>query len=568
MVRPGIPSHRNPLPPEFTACGRCSPPKSDLPTLIVSGLELDDPGEIPSIKTELTNSSMMGTRMAAFEHDYQRLLTIFRELTLLESCGHLLNWDEQTCMPAGGSAVRADQCALMAGLAHERATSAELGELLGSLAADATAWQGDTVIAANLREARRRYQHATRLPRRLVEALSQTATLAQPAWNEARKAADFARFQPWLEQMVALKREQAAAIGAPSGQLYDALLDEFEPQATTAELTAAFAPLRKELVTLVQELKESGRSPRVEILERHYPREAQQQFAFEAARRIGFDFHRGRIDQSAHPFCSGIGPGDCRLTTRYDEHHFPGAFFGVLHEAGHGIYDQGLPPENFGTPIGDATSLGMHESQSRMWENLVGRSAAFWDCFYTAAQQAFPGALGDVVQADFHAAINDVRPSLIRVEADEVTYNLHVLLRFELEQALIAGDLSVADLPAAWNDRCHEFLGLTPRTAAEGCLQDIHWSGGLFGYFPTYTLGNIYAAQLFEAALVQVGDLPAMFARGEFEPLKRWLNQQIHQHGRRYLAKDLVTRITGQPPSHAALVRYLRGKYRPLYGLA
>ncbi len=300
---------------------------------------------------------------------------------------------------------------------------------------------------------------------------------------------------------------------------------------------------------------------------RRYPKEAQASFARSAATAIGFRFEEGRLDESAHPFCSGIGPGDCRLTTRYDERHFPGAFFGVLHEAGHGIYEQGLDRSAFGTPIGDAASLGVHESQSRMWENFVGRSRAFWSHFYPPAQSTFPEALNGVGCDDFYAAVNDVRPSFIRVEADEVTYNLHIMIRFELEQRLIAGELLPADVPAAWNSVYTESLGITPPNDAQGCLQDIHWSHGLLGYFPTYALGNMYAAQLFEAARRSLGDLDALFAKGEFTPLREWLNSNVHKYGRQFVPSRLVERITGTPLSHRPLVAHLKAKFEPIYGL-
>ncbi len=383
----------------------------------------------------------------------------------------------------------------------------------------------------------------------------------------ARKDADFAKFLPWLEKLIALKREEAAAIGSPTGVAYDALLDDYEPGMTAAEIAAVFAPLREALVPLVAAIQAAGRKPRTEIVERHYPVTAQQVFVEAAARRIGFDFEQGRIDRSAHPFCSGFGPGDCRLTTRYHDHHFNSAFFGVLHEAGHGIYDQGLRTDAFGLACGQACSLGIHESQSRMWENFVGRGLDFWTYFYPSAQQAYPVALGEVSLADFHFAINDVRPSLIRVEADEVTYNLHIMLRFELEQQLMAGSLEAADVPTAWNETFQRYFGMTPPDDAKGCLQDIHWAAGLMGYFPTYALGNMYAAQFFATAEREIGPLGPQFAQGEFQPLKDWLNAKIHRHGKRYPANRLVEVVTGAPLSHVPLMKHLTEKFTALYEL-
>jgi carboxypeptidase Taq len=505
--------------------------------------------------------------MSATPASYDELTRRLREAELLGSCGTVLSWDEQTYLPPGGAEHRANQLGLLAGLAHERKTDPRIGELLGELEAARDLGEPDGDVAANVREARRAYNRVTKLPKRLVEELSRTTSLAQQAWVGAKKDSDFPQFLPWLEKVIALKREEAQAIGYGNGVPYDALLDDYEPGMTSAEVAAVFQPLRDQLVKLVAAIAQSSRKPNLEIVERFYPKTAQRVFAEAAAKRIGFSFETGRLDESAHPFCSGFGPGDCRLTTRFHDHHFNSAFFGVLHEAGHGIYEQGLQTDAFGLPIGQACSLGIHESQSRMWENFVGRSRPFWEYFYRFAQQAFPTALAGVPLDDFHFAINDVRPSFIRVEADEVTYNLHIMLRFELEQRLLTGDLKPADVPGAWNETVEKFLGIRPSKDAEGCLQDIHWSGGLVGYFPTYALGNMYAAQFFETAQEQLGSLDAMFREGEFQPLRNWLNEKIHRHGKRYPANRLVQVVTGRPLSAAPLVKHLQFKFGALYSL-
>lgn len=504
--------------------------------------------------------------MASTEALYTELIDLVRKSSLLGSCLSVLSWDEQTNLPPGGAEHRANQLSLLAGLTHERATVPRVGELLAELESADVGPDGSDE-AVNIREIRRSYDRATKLPQRLVEELSHTETLAQQVWVRARKQSDFSQFEPWLVKVLNLKREEADAIGYGDGQPYDALLDSYEPGATTADIQAAFAPLRDELVTLVAAIRDSGRSPDTSIITRSYPVDAQRAFGIQAATAIGFNFDAGRLDVAAHPFCSGFGPGDCRLTTRYDEHHFPGAFFGTLHEAGHGMYEQGLNRDAFGTPMGDTVSLGIHESQSRMWENFVGRSRAFWDHFMPQAQASFPEALGDVTVDTFHWAVNDVRPSLIRVEADEVTYNLHIMLRFELEQAMLNGDLKPADVPAVWNETFVRFFGITPPNDADGCMQDIHWSAGLFGYFPTYALGNMYAAQFFETADRELGGLHDQFARGEFSPLLGWLNEKIHQPGKRYRAQDLVRHVTGEPLTHAPLMRHLHARFDVLYGL-
>lgn len=497
---------------------------------------------------------------------YDELLDRLRRTTILGSCSGVLEWDEQVNLPPGGAEHRADQVGLLAGLTHEQSTAPRIGELLGELEKCGELGPPDEPRAVNVREARRTYDRATKLPRRLVEELSRVTTLAQQAWVDARKQNDFPKFLPWLEQVISLRREQAEVIGYGDGVPYDALLDEYEPGATAAEISAAFTPLREALVPLVAAIAECE-GPDESLVKRFYPQAAQRELGMQAAAMIGFDFQEGRLDIAAHPFCSGFGPGDCRLTTRYDEHHFPGAFFGTLHEAGHGIYEQGLNRAAYGTPMGETASLGIHESQSRMWENFVGRSRSFWEHFYGPAQQAFPEALTGVSIDQFHAAVNDVRPSLIRVEADEVTYNLHIMLRFELELQLSTGELPPADLPGVWNEMFHSYFGIMPPSDALGCLQDIHWSAGLFGYFPTYALGNMYAAQFFEAAGDALGDLHEMFARGEFAPLKQWLNEQIHQRGKQFRANRLVEVVTGRPLSHEPLMAHLHGKYNALYGL-
>jgi carboxypeptidase Taq len=364
---------------------------------------------------------------------------------------------------------------------------------------------------------------------------------------------------------VDLSRQEAEALGYTT-EPYDALLDGYEVGETAAGLESLFGTLRQFLVKLLDPIRGSSLSPDETVLHRLYPRALQEQFGREAVAQIGYDFAAGRLDPTAHPFSTGLGPGDVRITTRYDEHFFNSAFFGTLHEAGHALYNQGLPPEHWGTPRGQDVSLGIHESQSRMWENLVGRSLGFWRNFFPRAQELFP-ALGDVALEDFHFAVNRVAPSLIRVEADEVTYNLHIIFRFELERRLINGGLEVRDLPEAWNAKIQEYLGLAPPDNRDGVMQDVHWSAGYFGYFPTYTLGNIYAAQFYAKANEEVGGLEERFARGEFAPFLQWLRDKIHSQGLRYRPRDLVRRVTGEERDSRFLQDYLAGKFKDLYGL-
>jgi carboxypeptidase Taq len=506
---------------------------------------------------------MSNTHQAAYEN----LCAHARETALLASTQSLLGWDERTKLPPAGGEYRAQQMSYLAGVIHKKQTAPEVGEWLNELASSPLAADPRSETGADIVNLKRDYDRKTKLPQVLVEELAKLSVLGQQLWVEARKANDFPRFRPLLERMVELKRQEAAAVGYEK-EPYDALLDEYEPGAKTTDVARALAGLREQLVPLVAEIAASSRRPNLDALKGRYPIPLQEKFGRQATSAIGFDFQRGRLDVTDHPFCGGAGPNDVRLTTRYDENYLPGSFFSTLHEAGHGIYEQGLPGDRYGLPTGEAVSLGIHESQSRMWENFVGRSRAFWEHFFPQAQATFPDTLNNVSLDDFYFANNDVRPTLIRTESDEVTYNLHILIRFELELALVNDQLKVTDLPAAWNAKYQEYLGIVPPNDSDGVLQDVHWSGGAIGYFSTYSLGNLYAAQLFEAAARDLGDLHDMFRRGEFLPLRDWLRAHIHTHGRRYPAAELARRVTGQPLSHDALMRHLRGKFGPLYGLA
>ena len=497
---------------------------------------------------------------------YRQLCQHVRETALLASLEELAGWDERTYLPTAASAFRADQMTILAGMVHRRRTAPQLGEWLEILADSDLAADPHSDTGTTIRKLRRDYQKRTRLPATLVEQLAHATALGQHAWLQARQSDQYAVFQPHLESIVRLKREEADAIGTTTCR-YDALLDDYEPDATTAGVDGVLTALRRELVPMVAEAADSRRQPDPSVLRRDFPVATQADFATAAARQIGFNFARGRLDITHHPFCASLGPHDCRITTRYDAHFFPGAFFGVLHEAGHGLYEQGLRSDLYGLPPGTPTSLGIHESQSRLWENQVGRSREFWQHFFPLAQQAFPAALADVKLEVFHAALNQVSRSLIRVEADEATYNLHIVIRFELERALLDGDLAVRDLPGAWRDRYTEDLGVTPPTDANGVLQDIHWSAGLFGYFPTYSLGNLCAAQFFEQALRDVPDLREQIATGQFGELLGWLRQSVHQYGQCYSATELVQRVTGEALSPRAFLKYLRHKLAPLYDL-
>jgi len=498
---------------------------------------------------------------------YEEVCGYARQTAVMASVVEVLGWDERTMMPADGAEHRAEQMTLLSGMVHRRQTDSEFGQKLAELADSPLAAQDQSDTATNIRRLKRQYNKKTKLPKSLVEELTRTAVLGQQAWQQGRSTNEFADFWPLLQKTIDLKRQEAEALGYPECP-YDALLDEYEPEQRTAEVVRVLGGLREQLVPLIGEIRDSPRRPDLSILRRRFPVAEQESLGLEAAAAIGFDFDRGRLDVTAHPFCTGLGPNDCRITTRYDEHFFSGAFFSILHEAGHGLYEQGLRTDQYGLALGETVSLGIHESQSRLWENMVGRSRAFWRHFYPRAKQYFPETLSDVSLDDFYFAINDVRPSLIRVEADEATYNLHILIRFELEQALLDGDLPLKDLPDAWNEKYRLYLGIQPTGNTDGALQDIHWSAGLLGYFPTYTLGNLNAAQLFAQAAADLGDLNDQLSQGIFAPLHEWLVRNVYEEGQRYWGADLIRRVTGRPLSHSPFVDYLRAKFGPLYGIA
>ena len=490
-----------------------------------------------------------------------------RRVAVLASVEAVLGWDEQTMLPRAAAGHRADQAAALAAIVHRLRTDATQGERLHGLAAGPLATGGSPEQQATIRLLRRDFEKQARLPPRLVEELARTGVGAQQAWVAARAGSSWKMLEPWLDRMFALKREQADC-QRPDLDRYDSLMDDYEPGARWRDVVGRFEPLRAAIVPLVQACRESSTQPDNRILtSATYPIDAQRPFVRDVAVRIGFDFDRGRLDTTAHPFCTTLGPDDCRITTRWNERSLPTALYGVLHEAGHGLYEQGLRRDWYGLPPGETASLGIHESQSRLWENMVGRSTSFWEWCLPLARAAFPAALGDADVATVHEALMVVRPSFIRVEADEVTYNLHVMMRFDLERAVVQGDLAVADLPAAWNDRFEKDFGMRPPDDAHGVLQDIHWSAGLVGYFPTYTLGNIYAAQLMAAARRRFSGLDDDFAAGRFQALLAWLREEVHAAGRMLESDPLVERATGSPVQADWLVQSLWERYGAAYGL-
>ncbi len=490
---------------------------------------------------------------------WERVQALWAECSDIQRAAAVLEWDQLVNMPAGGAEARGTQLATLRRLAHARLTSGAMAEALADAASDAAA------DPAWLRAAHRLHDREATVPAELVEERSRAGTAGYMAWAEARAQRSFAVFAPALQRVLDLTRRYADAVGW-TGQRYDALLSGHEPGIDAARVRAIFAELTATIVPLVAAIAERpplSRQPFLQAL----PRDGQLAAGIDAIAAFGYDFARGRQDFSIHPFSTSFGPGDCRITTRVQDDDFAVGFFATLHEAGHALYEQGLPAAASRGALGEACSTGVHESQSRLWENAVGRSLAFWEWFMPRLRGHLPGRFDAYGAADLYRAANVVRPSAIRVEADEVTYNLHVALRFDLEQRLLSGDLPVADLPAAWNAGMEHLLGVRPVDDLEGVLQDVHWSDGGLGYFPSYTLGNVLSAQWMEQAAAELGDLPGMIRRGGFGPLLGFLHTRIHQRGAGPTPDELAAEVTGRPIDTAPYLRYLREKYGALYGL-
>ena len=501
------------------------------------------------------------------------LTTRLLEIQRINSSASLLSWDQETYMPAGGGEARAEQISTLQGIAHQKLVSPEIEGLLAAWINPETgeirdspgeAW--DEPSRSLLREVWRDYSRAKKLPSDFVVTLSRECSLAQQVWAEAKENQSFSQFLPNLRTVLSLKREEAAYLGYRDSP-YDALLDEYEPGSTIKELRPLFAQIKGRLVPLLKKIQESSVQIDDTMLFHPFDQARQLEFGRMVLIAMGYDFERGRLDLSAHPFTTSFHPTDVRVTTRVHEHDLQSCLFSCIHEGGHGLYDQGLDPRYFGTPLGDSVSLGIHESQSRMWENCVGRSRPFWRFFYPMLQQTFHHQLRSLDGEQFYAAINRVKPSLIRVEADELTYNLHIMLRFEIEQDLIEGKTHPEDLPGIWNRKMEEYLGIVPSNDAEGVLQDVHWSFGAFGYFPTYTIGNLYSVQFYEQAKLEIPHLEDEIAAGQLMVLQRWLGQKIHRWGRMFTPDHLSRRVTGKSLDPEPFLSYVEKKYGELYKL-
>ncbi len=489
---------------------------------------------------------------------YEELLKISRKLTVFSSLDALLGWDHRTYMPRYAVKYRSIQFATLREYIHEVITSDNFGKLLD------TAQRGEFGLRErmNLYWLRRMHERLKKIPRELVVEEARTSSESVSVWAEVKKDGNFNVVKPYIKKLIQIKREIADALGY-EGERYNALLDSYEADLKADELEGIFSDLKRETLRLLEKVVSSRKVAKENILKGNFPKEKQKEFCEYLLRSIGYDFDRGRLDETVHPFAVRITPNDVRITTKYDEGFISPSIFGTLHEMGHGIYSMNLPEEMWGEPVGEAVSLSVHESQSRFWENIIGRSEAFWKRFYPSLQDHFEH-FRKIGLEDFLFAINEVKPSTIRIEADELTYNLHIILRFEIERDLINGKVEVDDLPAIWNEKFKDIFGFYPKDHSEGVLQDVHWYEGSFGYFPTYTLGNIISAQIF-ARMKREIPVYEMVERGEFEPIILWLKNNVHLKGSLYKTQDLVKEITGDKPRPDYLVEYLKEKVNRFY---
>jgi carboxypeptidase Taq len=506
------------------------------------------------------------------EESLGQLHAIDHDCCLLEKTAALLQWDQETNLPALGVEERADQLALIEGIAHEHATDPKIGRLLEELGSGTENPSGDEALPPVERDfcrvLRRRYDRAVKLPSGFVAAMARAEGLSQAAWVEARKNNDFAAFVPHLKTMLDFARKRAEYWGFTGNAVYDGLLDAHEPGIGAEEIARLFDPLRKRLSALLKRIasKTDGR-PEGEFLNQPYDTERQARYSRDLMERLGFDLRRGRLDTSAHPFTTSLGFDDVRITTRYTENNVLSTIFSTIHESGHAFYEMDIKPELRGTCLAEGVSMGIHESQSRLWENVFGRSRAFWEGQFPRLKALFPGQLASVTADAFYRAVNRVCPSLIRIEADEVSYSLHIILRFELERRLFSGDIAAEDLPGVWRRSMKELLGVEPQTDTEGVLQDVHWSMGSFGYFPSYALGNLYGLQFLQKLRQDLPDYESDIARGSFTDIRQWLKENIYTWGRRLDPVDLLFRVTGENLSVFPFLEYIETKYEELYGL-
>ncbi|MGB9184773.1 MAG: carboxypeptidase M32 [Solirubrobacteraceae bacterium] len=491
------------------------------------------------------------------------------ELADLGHVSALAHWDQQTKMPHGGGAGRAESLATLERISHDLFTADETGRLLEGAERETATAEPDSDEACLVRLVRRDWDKARRVPTELAAELAHAASTGQEAWVIARATSDFATFAPALERNFELVRRYVECHLGHDGYecAYDVMLDDYEPRMRTKTVTALFGELTGTLVPFLSRLTSEGSVPDDALLFAEAPVERQRELVADAISMMGFTYETWRMDDTVHPFATRIGDGDVRITTRWDETYFPMGLYGAMHECGHGLYEAGVDPRLARSPLGSGESLGMHESQSRMWENMVGRGRPFCTVLAPLVARRIGGALASVQPDELHRAVNRVKPSFIRVEADEATYSLHIVLRFELEQRLVDGTLAIKDLPEAWNQRFYELFGLEVQNDADGVLQDVHWSAGLIGYFPTYALGNLIAGQLWECVHAAVPDLDDQLAAGQLSSLREWLRENLHRHGSKFTTDELLQRAGAGPISVGPFTRHLKDKLGSVYGL-
>jgi len=485
----------------------------------------------------------------------------FSSLTRLKYISNLLNWDLQVYMPDGSNEGRSELISLVGEITHKRLISKKTEDLISNAEKIDNL---DLIDSAILREAKRQYEKAVKIPTELVVEIAKTATLGHKAWEKAREKSEFSIFLPYLEKMIELQKEYADLIDIGECR-YDTLLDDFEPGATSKWVSSTFNELAPKLQKIVKKLDSSNDKPTQAVLKKYYDPEKQWEFSNEIIEKLGFDFDIGRQDKSVHPFTTSIASEDVRITTRIMENFLPGCLFGTIHECGHALYQMGLMEEIHSTNLADGCSLGFHESQSRLYENFLGRSKDFWNYWYPKLQNFFPENLKGYPMDEFYRSINTVERSLIRVEADEITYSLHIILRFEIERMIFEDKINIKELPQLWNEKMETLLSIEPPNDAEGILQDVHWSGGAFGYFPTYTLGNLYGAQIYNDAINSNPNLLDEFSQGNFSNLLSYLRKNVHQYGAIYQPRDLIKKITGKGLDPEYFTTYLKNKFYPIY---
>lgn len=488
------------------------------------------------------------------------------EMTHLRAAAAVLSWDQEVFMPKKGIDLRARTISNMVGLLHQKFTSRDFEKLLLGVKKLADGGKLDDEESCIFKEIWREFEREKKLPVKFVKELSHACSKSQNVWAQARQKNDFKIFLPYLKKIVELKRKEAELVGYKKNP-YDALLDTYEPYMTTEEVAQIFEELKKFLVPFIKKIKKSKVRINPEILRGKFPIQKQINFNAYVAKEMGFDFEAGRMDESTHPFTTTFNAQDVRITTRYHEDNLLYSIMSTVHESGHAIYEQGIPVEKFGTPLGEPISFGIHESQSRIWENIVGRGKPFWEYFYPYLQKKFPKPFSKIKLVDFYKTINSVQSSLIRTEADEVTYNLHIIMRFEIEKELLDGSIEAEDLPKIWNNKVKEYFGIKVPSDALGVLQDVHWSGGSIGYFPTYALGNLYSAQFWAAAKRDMPDLEEKIAKGQFFHFKEWLKKNIHIHGKLYSAEEMAKKVTGEKLNSQYFIDYIKNKYREIYKL-